>query len=224
MKFPGHWVDEKHEEEGTAHDFIDTEYEQLDDEISAIGGCVNFRGGVNVGAKVLTNVTSSIFPSDDSSFDEKSVSSLDHVSHVRPAIRAMSGVGTDQVSGHDDVTGAVLKPELVIEARRVEMECFSKMKVYDIVPREESTRTGKAKVIKGRWIDTNKGDSIKPDYRSRFVGKEFNTGVDAALYAATPPLEALKLLVSHAASNRSSKLHMRFSDVKRAYFNAVCTR
>ena len=96
--------------------------------------------------------------------------------------------------------------------------------MYNIFPREESVRTGKGKVIKGRWIDTNKGDSIKPDYRSRFVGKEFNTGVDAALYAATPPLEALKLLVSHAASNRASKLHMMFSDVKRAYFNAVCTR
>ena len=136
----------------------------------------------------------------------------------------MTVVDTDYVECRDDVTGAVLIPELVIEARRVEMEFFTKMQVYDLVPRDDAYKSGKGKVIKGRWIDTNKGDSSKPDYRSRFVGKEFNTGVDAALYAATPPLEALKLLVSHAAGNRAQKLHMMFSDVKRAYFNAEAKR
>ena len=63
-------------------------------------------------------------------------------------------------------------------------------------------RTGKGKLIKGRWLDVNKGDSSKPDIRSRYVGKEFATGVDASLYAGTPPLEALKMLVAHAASHK----------------------
>ena len=80
------------------------------------------------------------------------------------------------------------------------MEYFQKMGVYSYTTREEATRSGKGKIIKGRWIDVNKGDSKSPDYRSRYVGKEFNTGVDASLYAATPPLEALKLLISTAAS------------------------
>ena len=45
-----------------------------------------------------------------------------------------------------------------------------------------------------RWIDINKGDEESPDYRSRLVGKELNVGSDPALYAATPPLEALRLI------------------------------
>ena len=69
----------------------------------------------------------------------------------------------------------------------MEMEFFTRMQVYDIVPKEEALQSGKGKTIKGRWIDTNKGDTSTPDYRSRSVGKEFNTGVDAGLYAATPP-------------------------------------
>ena len=78
------------------------------------------------------------------------------------------------------------------------------------------------KIIKGRWVDTNKGDSTKPDYRARFVGKEFNTGIDPTLFAATPLLEALKLLMAHAASDE--KIHIMLSDVKRAYFHAVAKR
>ena len=69
-------------------------------------------------------------------------------------------------------------------------------------------------MIQGRWADTNKGDSAHPDYRARFVGKEFNTGSDPTLFAATPPLEALKLLLSHAAGDAS--VHIMLSDAKRA--------
>ena len=68
------------------------------------------------------------------------------------------------------------------------------MRVYEVVPRTEIYKSGKGKAIKGRWLDINKGDSTNPDVRSRYVGKEFATGVDATLYAGTPPLEALKLI------------------------------
>ena len=73
------------------------------------------------------------------------------------------------------------------------MEFLHEMGVHEFVTREEAVRSGESKIIKGRWLDVNKGNSISPDYRSRFVGQEFNTGVDSTLYAATPPLEALKL-------------------------------
>ena len=66
------------------------------------------------------------------------------------------------------------------------MEFFHKTGVYELVTREEAVRSGKGKIIKGRWLDVNKGDSVNPDYRSRLVGKEFNTGVDSTLYAAAP--------------------------------------
>ena len=74
------------------------------------------------------------------------------------------------------------------------MDLSSKMGVYEYATREEAARSGKGKVIKGRWIDVNKGGSANPDYRLRFVNKEVNTGVDSSPYATTPPLEALKLL------------------------------
>ena len=53
---------------------------------------------------------------------------------------------------------------------------------------------------RSKWIDINKGDVEKPTYRSRFVAMEFNTSQVDGLFAATTPLEALKLLVSHGAT------------------------
>ena len=46
----------------------------------------------------------------------------------------------------------------------------------------------------------NKGDKDSPEIRCRLVAKEFNTGAEEGLYASTPPLEALRLLVSDAAT------------------------
>ena len=42
------------------------------------------------------------------------------------------------------------------------------------------------------------------------------------MFAATPPLEALKLLISFAA--RDKNIHIQLSDVNRAHFNALSTR
>ena len=54
------------------------------------------------------------------------------------------------------------------------------------------------------------------------VGKEFNTHNDMTLYAATPPLEALRLILSIAATNNNSGEHYKImtNDVSRAYFYA----
>ena len=41
---------------------------------------------------------------------------------------------------------------------------------------------------------------MKPDYRSRLVTKEFNNGQEEGLDASTPPLEALRWILSHAAT------------------------
>ena len=72
----------------------------------------------------------------------------------------------------------------------------------------------------------NKGSSEIPDYRSRYVGKEFKRGQAGTsdLYAAAPALEALKLLVSDCATEQGSETHLMLSDVKRAYFHAPAVR
>ena len=88
----------------------------------------------------------------------------------------------------DDVSGAVLDPRLVGEARALEMKFFNDMRVYDNVPQAEMLAR-RGKIIKTRWIGVNKGDAAHPNYRSRFVGKEFKTYADDALYASNPPLK-----------------------------------
>ena len=72
----------------------------------------------------------------------------------------------------------------------------------------------------------NKGDEAKPDLRSRLVGKEFADSIDPSLYAATPPIEAMRLILSRAATavpNGKDKIVMT-NDVRRAYFHAAITR
>ena len=75
-----------------------------------------------------------------------------------------------------------------------------------------------------RWVDINKGDTNNPNFRSRLVAKEFNTGSCPELYAATPPSECLRLLLSKAASGRRGDIGMMYADVSRAYFYARAVR
>ena len=56
------------------------------------------------------------------------------------------------------------------------------------------------KTIGVRWVDVSTGDFLDVSYRSMFVGRDFNVGRDDALYASAPPLEALMLIVSYAAT------------------------
>ena len=74
-----------------------------------------------------------------------------------------------------------------------------------------------------RWIDVNKGDKIHPNYRSRFVAKEINTYKRIDLFAAAPPLEAVKMLLSMVATNNNGEVVM-VNDVSRAFFHAKVKR
>ena len=51
---------------------------------------------------------------------------------------------------------------------------------------------GKGKRIRSMWLDEWKGDEV----RSRLVAKEVKLDKREDLFAATPPIEALKLLIS----------------------------
>ena len=119
----------------------------------------------------------------------------------------------------DDVSGAELDVKLVQEARKLEMEYFRKMGVYKKVQRPYGTKT-----IKTRWLDVNKGDSKCPDMRSRLVGKEFNDGVDPSIFAGTPPLESLRMVISRASTRGGPRKKQMVNYVKRACFHARATR
>ena len=133
----------------------------------------------------------------------------------------------DGLTAYDDVSQQQLDPAEVLKARQLEMAYFETKKVYTKVPRSHQEKT-RGKIIKTRWIDVNKGDSEKKDYRSRLVGKEFRQKGENELFASTPPLEALRTVISHAASWSPDQPHRRrkvmVNDVRRAYFNAKATR
>jgi len=132
----------------------------------------------------------------------------------------------------DDVSGKELDPKMVQRAREEEMCEFRKHTVYEKVPLAQCwSRTGK-KPIGVRWVDINKGDIRNPKYRSRLVAMEFKCDKREDLFAATPPVEAKKLLLALAmtegygydAKGRSPELKLDFIDVRRAFFHAPCRR
>ena len=132
----------------------------------------------------------------------------------------------------DDISGKELEWALVVAARIEEMEEFRKHGVYIKVPIKECMeRTGK-KPIGVRWVDINKGDEVNPEYRSRLVAKEIKINKRDDLFAATPPIEALKMLLSAAVTegkgyrkgNREGGMKLEFIDVRRAYFQANAVR
>ncbi len=71
----------------------------------------------------------------------------------------------------DSVTGQLLAPRLVKEARRTEMEYFESMEVWVTKNRSDAFRDMGKAPISARWVDVNKGDDASPDYRSRLVAR-----------------------------------------------------
>ena len=105
------------------------------------------------------------------------------------------------------------------------MEYFHKLGVYEKVTRDHQVRTG-GKIIGVRWVDVNKGDALDANYRSRLLVREFNVGLDDALYASTPSLEALRLIMRYAATQPldGQRRIIMINDVRRAHFYAKIQR
>ena len=126
----------------------------------------------------------------------------------------------------DDISGEKLDRDLTIAARREEIRGVHDMKVYKKVPIKMCiSETGK-RPIGTRWVDTNKGDKANPKIRSRLVAQELNRFKCPELFAATPPLEFIRYIISRCASSQWSPRPTRImiNDVKKAYFNAPATR
>ena len=123
----------------------------------------------------------------------------------------------------DDVSGAPLDPNKVFEARMEEVEFIRGMGLYDKVPVEECWKNTCKGPISTTWIDINKGDDKAPNYRSRNVAREIAYKNIDGLFAATPPLKVMKLLLSVLASGNKGE-RLMVADVKRAYFHAKCKR
>ena len=133
----------------------------------------------------------------------------------------------------DDISGQLLRDNLVQEARNKELRYFCDKGVWVKRPAGEARqRTGKG-AISVRWVDVNKGDDLCPRYRSRLVARQLKAHdkSGASFFAPTPPLEALRTILSLAATTvgdwrpcyeKKSEKRTQISliDISRAYFNA----
>ncbi|CAJ1437172.1 unnamed protein product [Effrenium voratum] len=66
----------------------------------------------------------------------------------------------------DEISGKALNAALVRAARQEELEYADRYGIWDEVPTQECWDQTKAAPISTRWIDTNKGDEARPNYRS----------------------------------------------------------
>jgi hypothetical protein len=127
----------------------------------------------------------------------------------------------DELQYFDDNSGEVLDHKLVAKACQDEMARFRQMEVYKHVPRNEAH----GKIVKVRWVHTNKGTVEAPVIKCRLVAMEFASGeLRDDLFAGTPPLFAVKLLLSLVASSRRSNECLMILDVKCAFLYGYIKR
>ena len=117
-------------------------------------------------------------------------------------------------------------------ARQKELKYFLAKEVWLKRPRNEAYHVTGKRLISVKRVDVNKGDDLNPNYRSRLVARDIRLPGEEAIFAPTPPLEALRTVLSAAATDwKGAKKHIRdpeskyrtqisFIDVSRAYFNA----
>jgi len=88
----------------------------------------------------------------------------------------------------------------VAAAREEEVAAMEEWHVWDEVPITQCFKATGKRPLGGRWVDVNKGDRAHPNVRSRWVAKDIAFYKTDDFFAATPPLEALRLIMSEAAS------------------------
>jgi hypothetical protein len=102
-----------------------------------------------------------------------------------------------------DVEGGGLDPAQAKAAREEEMQFVRKTPVREKVSRSVPRRK-RVEIIRARWVDTNKGAEEAPNVRYRMVAMEFKASTSHVgnfeLFSAMPPLEAMRMIASHAAT------------------------
>ena len=128
--------------------------------------------------------------------------------------------GFEEDEAWDDVEGGWLDREKV---RDKDGRGWKRKLLWDEVSRSDVSGH---RIVSVKWVDTNKGTEEKPEIRCRLVARDFR-GADKDredLFAATPPWELKKLLMSHAADRSNGKTRkMLLIDVKKAHLKSECT-
>jgi hypothetical protein len=143
--------------------------------------------------------------------------------------------GDEEFSGiFDRVSGAELNGKAVAAARETEMDYMRQLVVFTYAPEEESYTVCGVPPLPLDWVDVNKGDSENPEIRSRLVAMDTKkrTSIDptdiSATFAATPPLEGLRAVISITMSTPYLTIEelvvMIFLDISRAHLHSLLER
>ena len=100
----------------------------------------------------------------------------------------------------DDLTGQPLPPDLCRKARQTELDYFRDKEVWVLRQISEARRRTGKPPISVRWVEVNKGNDLCPKIRSRPVAREIRLKGQEAIFAPTPPLESLRMVLSHATT------------------------
>ena len=127
----------------------------------------------------------------------------------------------------DDIIGQPINPELCRRARQEELNYFKSKGVWDLrAVKEAWTKTGRPPITVG-------GDDENPKIRSRLVACEIRMAGTDSIFAPTPPLESLRMVLSYAVTDlpdeprkirdpRSpDRTQVLLIDISRAYFKAL---
>ena len=110
------------------------------------------------------------------------------------------------------------------KARELELKYLRDLGVYEKVDDKEAVAKYGITPVDTKWVDTDKAFEGEPmQIRSRMCAREFKSDGRPDLYAGTPPLEALKAIISIAANHKETFSIMHI-DVSRAYFHAKAQR
>ena len=104
----------------------------------------------------------------------------------------------------DDVTGQTLDKKMAVEARKLEMQFFRNMKVYDKVPRWMAARDG-CKVITTKWRDINKGRPAEPELQSKAGRQGDQDGFSTGLVCRYPSIGVLANGLLHVCKQSGQK-------------------
>ena len=139
----------------------------------------------------------------------------------------LADVGEEQeqdVVCFDDITGKELPWHAVREARELELKYLRDLGVYEKVDEKEAVEKYGITPVDTKWVHTDKAFEEEPQQiRSRMCAREFKSDDRLDLYAGTPPLEALKAIISIAA-NHKEMFSTIYIDVSRAYFHGKAPR
>ena len=102
----------------------------------------------------------------------------------------------------DNISGGILPTDLIQQARKEEIDFMLDWVVCEEVSVDECWRAIGKRPLGSGWVDVNKGDTDTPNVRCRFVATKIAYCNDDDFFAAMPPLEALRTLISHVPTDR----------------------